>query len=326
MLQLPTIVNTRWNSTFLMLERAMRLKTAIDKLLCEHADGDTLSEITQRQWQCLDTLTQLLVMSKNATKMLEKAHDVTSGRVIVTFARLHMYWKQWLHDNVESIKEGRAVAAEVNAIQGMVQAMINKLDMEWDDPELCMAWMMCTLVDVSVAWKGVQDSYEFVMEVMTDSSRFPIPRGMEKYQLRAEKSSFLREVKELLVDHAKDLVARGEIVLQGREKRRRKEEKVSVVLHSDDESDECLDDSCQEVEQFMAERRTMVRPSHVLEWWRVNSGRHPVVSELARRYLAVPASSASSERAFSKVGHIVRCRRSRLSDDHIAELSFMSSL
>ena len=61
-----------------------------------------------------------------------------------------------------------------------------------------------------------------------------------------------------------------------------------------------------------------------LEWWVVHADEYPLVGAIARHTLYIPASSATSERSFSKVGHIHRQRRRRLSDDHVAELSFLS--
>ena len=36
-----------------------------------------------------------------------------------------------------------------------------------------------------------------------------------------------------------------------------------------------------------------------LNWWSVNATNYPIISVLAKKYLAIPASSASSERVFS---------------------------
>jgi hypothetical protein len=39
-----------------------------------------------------------------------------------------------------------------------------------------------------------------------------------------------------------------------------------------------------------------------LEWWRIKAQQFPLLSELAIRYLCVPATSAPSERVFSSAG------------------------
>ena len=49
-----------------------------------------------------------------------------------------------------------------------------------------------------------------------------------------------------------------------------------------------------------------------LKWWRENQMRFPNVALVARRLLAVPATSVASERAFSKTGDVITKKRNRL--------------
>ena len=37
-----------------------------------------------------------------------------------------------------------------------------------------------------------------------------------------------------------------------------------------------------------------------LEWWKMHNTQLPTIAKLARKYLAIPASSAPSERVFSR--------------------------
>ncbi|XP_065652718.1 E3 SUMO-protein ligase ZBED1-like [Hydra vulgaris] len=61
-----------------------------------------------------------------------------------------------------------------------------------------------------------------------------------------------------------------------------------------------------------------------LIWWKTNMGTLPQLSEFARKYLCIAASSCSSERVFSTAGYIVSPRRSRLSQEHVDMLVFLS--
>ena len=64
--------------------------------------------------------------------------------------------------------------------------------------------------------------------------------------------------------------------------------------------------------------------SHPLEWWKVHFKEFPVLSLLAKQYLCVCASSASSEWVFSTSGHIVSKRRTCLKPDKINMLVFLA--
>ena len=50
----------------------------------------------------------------------------------------------------------------------------------------------------------------------------------------------------------------------------------------------------------------------ILQWWKINSSKYPVLSKMARDILAIPASTVRSESAFSTRGRIVSDYRSRL--------------
>ena len=79
-----------------------------------------------------------------------------------------------------------------------------------------------------------------------------------------------------------------------------------------------------EVNDFHSERRNSPPQTSFLEYWAQASLRYPIVAQAAQKYLCIPASSATSERSFSKAGHIVRARRARLSEEHVKELSLLS--
>ncbi|XP_071636379.1 E3 SUMO-protein ligase ZBED1-like isoform X2 [Temnothorax longispinosus] len=57
-----------------------------------------------------------------------------------------------------------------------------------------------------------------------------------------------------------------------------------------------------------------------LEWWKARVNKYPTLAELARKYLAIPATSASSERAFSSAGNIVSRKRNCLTPENTTDL------
>ena len=86
---------------------------------------------------------------------------------------------------------------------------------------------------------------------------------------------------------------------------------------------EAVDKIEREVNDFHSKRMNSPPQMSSLQYWAQASLRYPIVAQAARKYLCIPASSATSECSFSKLGHIVRARQARLSNEHLKELSFL---
>jgi len=63
--------------------------------------------------------------------------------------------------------------------------------------------------------------------------------------------------------------------------------------------------------------------ANILKWWKVHAVRFPYLSRLARRYLAMPATSDSVERLFSVDGQVVTAKRARLDPSTVTLLVFL---
>ncbi|KFY93324.1 hypothetical protein V498_04475 [Pseudogymnoascus sp. VKM F-4517 (FW-2822)] len=84
-------------------------------------------------------------------------------------------------------------------------------------------------------------------------------------------------------------------------------------LDSDDEMYQHHRPLIEEVEwrRWLKESRVN-RHTNILKYWQAKQFQYPVISQIARDYLAILASSAASERIFSVSGDIVTKKRNRL--------------
>jgi hypothetical protein len=80
--------------------------------------------------------------------------------------------------------------------------------------------------------------------------------------------------------------------------------------------------SCQKSRKRILHRTTVPRSKEeltprkvevdILEWWKINSIKYPVLSKMARDILAIPASTIPSESAFSTGGRVISDYRGSL--------------
>jgi hypothetical protein len=62
----------------------------------------------------------------------------------------------------------------------------------------------------------------------------------------------------------------------------------------------------------------------ILAWWKENEMYYPNISKLAKKYLAIPASSVPSERVFSFTGHLVNKKRARMTPSNVNMFVFLN--
>lgn len=77
-----------------------------------------------------------------------------------------------------------------------------------------------------------------------------------------------------------------------------------------------------EITNYKAENGISLE-SDPLDWWKHNETKYPLLSNLAKKYLCIPATSVASERIFSTAGDIVTAQRSCLSSDQVDRLIFL---
>ena len=78
-----------------------------------------------------------------------------------------------------------------------------------------------------------------------------------------------------------------------------------------------------ELDRYLAHPQEDDRETEALQWWKLYGGKYPKVTALARRYLAIPASSAASERLFSQLKRTATAARQGLKPGTLCMLLFV---
>ena len=79
--------------------------------------------------------------------------------------------------------------------------------------------------------------------------------------------------------------------------------------------------SFSQAKKFFQGRNT----EHLLSWWKSNFKIYPNLSKMARDYLAIPATSAASERLFSSGKHLITDYRNSLCPETIQACQCLKS-
>ena len=60
-----------------------------------------------------------------------------------------------------------------------------------------------------------------------------------------------------------------------------------------------------------------------LNWWKIRFQNFPQLAKFARKYLAIPATSVSSERLFSDAGNLISVKRTNLDTKLVGQMLFL---
>lgn len=96
-----------------------------------------------------------------------------------------------------------------------------------------------------------------------------------------------------------------------------------ISIDDDDDDDIFLSKEIPEEEeytQYIKESIISNKDFNPLDYWKQNAYRFPILSLLARRYLAIPATSAPIERVFSVSNNIITKSRNRLLPSTVKQL------
>ena len=77
-----------------------------------------------------------------------------------------------------------------------------------------------------------------------------------------------------------------------------------------------------EVEEYLKEDK--IPFNHCpFNWWLNKKNKYPILAKMARIYLAIPATSTSSERLFSDAGNLLSAKRSRINSELFKRIMFL---
>eukprot|EP00268_Persea_americana_P044179 TRINITY_DN4464_c0_g2_i4.p1 TRINITY_DN4464_c0_g2~~TRINITY_DN4464_c0_g2_i4.p1 ORF type:complete len:722 (-),score=131.76 TRINITY_DN4464_c0_g2_i4:535-2700(-) len=295
---------TQWNSTYLMLDIAMKYQKAFERL--EEDDPLFVSEVadfggppTLKDWEEAHFLSQFFKRFYNATICL-------SGSLYVT---AHLYFTEIYA--IESFLYDMSLRLE-DSLSNMAKKMMVKFEKYWGRIEkVNMMLVVAVVLDPRLKLDYVKFSYSEILtsdaaEELTKKVRNALYRLYGEYQ-KFESESFTSSLESFVVD------------VDGRSSNATTSTSVSATSHISKfqkyMKEAVSDEGRFEIDKYLEETVEKIDPNtsfDFLNWWKVNSLRYRVLSQVARDVLAIPVSTVASESAFSTGGRVLDQFRSSL--------------
>lgn len=273
---------TRWNSSYLSIHRALKLKSRIKAFLDDNQDDLQADTLTEAEWQQLADMEIVLAPFQSWTKRLEgHAKDGAYGSIWEAMPALESLIKHL--DEMKKVYTQRThpeLAASINLAWSKLDEYYIKLD---HSPAYAAALLLhpqFRLQHFKNNWKGSLLKY---LRPMQDACR-------QLYESTYQSQSLEIEEEEEETDFAQRAIN------QLLPKQVRDEYKTYI------EGD-----------------RILKTPDNLFEWW--NGQSHvPSVRQMAFDLLSIPATSCECERVFSGAKKTISDYRGRLGADIIEAL------
>ncbi|XP_024006466.1 zinc finger BED domain-containing protein RICESLEEPER 2-like [Eutrema salsugineum] len=318
---------TRWNSTYLMLLRASKFKTTFikmaeeDKLYTDHfqekVDGTKrIGPPTPADWESVARLVRFLIIFYKSTLVVSASTFVNSYKCYNEIVTIERNLIKLSTDTDEALRK-KATAMrykfdkywegtkKINRLLIVASILDPRNKMKFAD----MCFDMLYGKD-SMEAKGLHDAVIEVMKRLFEeyNSAMVPPVNATSSQSVASSSQTQNHITQESEEQVEgDLDLEEELGYERMDS-----------LYKEMASEIGFQDASNELELYLKERTenpktTMAGVEYdVLGWWRLNTQKYPVLSEIARDVLAMQVTSVASESAFSTSNRILNPSRSCL--------------
>ncbi|XP_078154759.1 zinc finger BED domain-containing protein RICESLEEPER 2-like [Carex rostrata] len=284
-------VKTRWNSTHRMLQSALYYKVALEGYAKRDSTFKWLP--TELEWANTEKVMKLLDVFTKATNLFSGTAYPTSNLFF---------------NEVFKVKKAicEAYSSSDDFLSKMSQVMYVKFEKYWGEVSLLMT--IASILDprfkmnlIGFCFKKLYQSYE--VDARIEEVRSKVELLFQKYEREYVASNSVSSSSTLLLDGT------------SLDNTQPEDDYFHFVIENQTEESQKTD-----LEVYLEERVLVVGQGEkfdVLEWWKVNCVKFPILSNFARDVLGIPISTVASESAFSAGGRVLDDYRSSLSKDMV---------
>jgi hypothetical protein len=299
-------VPTRWNSTYLMLETAIKFREVFPRY--HRVEQAFLWVVSPEEWEKVENVNQVLAVFNDVTNIVSGSDYPTSNLFLP---------EVWRMKEIVDIKAG-----DRNEYMKLMAArMSDKFDKYWGETNMLMA--LAAVLDPRYKMKLISFCFPIIypLDVKGNGIKGVLRVLQELYEVyvAAHNSSILQQQaaaeggSSSLVTSVTEGVSGG-----GRSRFRQHCRSSDIIRPLKTDLDIYLEEDV-----FISESENGDDSDanfDALEWWKSNALKYRILSKMARDLLAVPISTVASESSFSAGGRVIEPHRASLSTDTVQML------
>lgn len=298
-IKLKQDVKTRWNSTYDMFSRILKLRDAVVSTL---AILSFEIQLSNDDWRVIETVASILQIFYEITEEISAEKNVTLSKIIIYVKAL----KSEINSYIEKYSQDSLIPVEINE---MLSTISQKMSERFRDVEENELIAQATILDPRFKKFGFMNEHKFEKAVSI---------------LKAKAS---KECAGTTQSESEETAAASIMSTENSQKKRKK---ISNIWENFDQevikskaSTNPLAAGIVEVDKYLQEV-LISRKENPLKWWEVRKHIYPRLYKIMLKRLCIVSTSVPCERIFSKAGQVLSEKRTRLKDDKVSQILFLN--
>lgn len=284
---------TRWNSTYLLLESAFHYKKAYDRM--RSRDLQFKDPPLAEDWKKATIIHKFLETFNMVTKIFSGSEYCTANVFFREVYRILILLRE--------------TSKDLSTLLGkMAFKMLMKFEKYWVEKEPNLLLSIALVLDPRYKLKYLEFCYKKIYDdtlatMLTDRVKCELKNLLEEYVIACKVTDSLEGTSKtpkdtLPVDNTSkiDMNMMAEFYKFAEEDGGNDKTELEFYLE----------------EKLYPSQNVQEDNFNILDWWKVNSSKYPIMARMAHDILAIPVSSVASESAFSTGGRVLNKFRSSL--------------